>query len=650
MHFIHEHTRTNIFILCIHIHICKSSINEKNIDKALRQSASNLAWESLWGVQRWEAMQRSVSSVVALLLSFGRFGQGELLPDFPLVYVIYAPSGPLARAVVEASEKCPELRAYAGGEDYLKAAGSVRLRAAGDRDMPHHFPVKVCEVQLPRDVPSGALSFGRELPRITSEPVKTLLVGDTGLRVKTKNDGTCLHPGPKKLYGIKQCKPEDIIPFNASLVSGHFQNFSDWPLKSQMEAASLEKPDLVVHVGDYFYRQGPCPRNKPCTAINNDSFPLLPGAWGDNWKGWFADFFAPSISLLSQAPWIVLRGNHERCDRGGAGYFLFLDPKRYPDVRGGYFCSDYTEPYVVPFANEQFLIMDTAMVDDVDVDDVCPRESYQRKIFPSNRLEDPDQDTNRKEILEQVDLYRQQFDKIENMKLPNVTNFLLSHHPIFGIKCNKGRYESTEWTLQQALPTSTLDGISATIHGHVHWFQGLDIAGLPKHFIVGNGGTLLRDYSGGEDGATGMELVLLGKSVPIATAFSKSVFGYSSLVLQDGNYSFRANERGKKEIMWETSILPFEGRFLKESILVWWSWWRSTYSSGRPEHLHRQGDSLYSTVKHLTVLHAWPCTALQCNTFQIDRLLGRRRYQGAILIDTALEIKWCNMENWWNCY
>ncbi|CAJ1338408.1 unnamed protein product [Effrenium voratum] len=500
----------------------------------------------------------------ALLLSFGGLGQ-KILPDFPLVYVIYTPGGPVARAVVEPAERCPVLTGNAAGE-YLQAAGSVRLRAVGNPAMPHRFPVKVCEVQLPRDVPSGALSFGRTLPRITSAPVKTLLVGDTGLRVKAKNDGTCLHPGPKKLYGIKQCKPENIIPFNPSLVSGRFQNLSDWPLQSQMEAATLERPDLVVHVGDYFYRQGPCPRNKPCTAINNRSFPRLPGAWGDNWQGWFADFFAPSISLLSQAPWIVLRGNHERCDRGGAGYFLFLDPSIYPsDVPGGDFCADYTAPYVVPFANEQFLIMDTAMVEDVDVDDVCPKQSDQKNIFPSNRLEDPKQHMNETQILEQVDLYGQQFGKLENMKLPNVTNFLLSHHPIFGIRCNKGRYESCEWTLQQALTTSTLNGISATIHGHVHWFQGLEFSGLPNHLVVGNGGTLLRNYTGPEHGASGMELVLSGRSVPVTRAFTKGVFGYSSLAL-DGSYSFTAYERGQKESMWDTVLSS--GRFLKESILV----------------------------------------------------------------------------------
>lgn len=506
--------------------------------------ALRFAWAFLW--------VSSFPSARAEVRSFA-------LPDFPIVYVIYTPGGvPQARAVVAPSEPCPKLKALAGAQGLLKESGNVSLRAVGSQHMPHRFPVKVCQVQLPTNVPAGTLVFGRPLPRISAQPIKTLLLGDTGLRVKAKNDGTCLHPGPKKLYGIKQCQASAIIPFNASLVSGSFQNLSEWHLKAQMDAAASDKPDLVVHVGDYFYRQGPCPQNKPCTAINNASFPHLPGAWGDNWNGWYADFFAPSLSLLSKAPWIVLRGNHERCDRGGGGYFLFLDPRNYPNtVAGGEFCVDYTDPYTVPFAKEQFLVMDTAMVDDVDVDDVCPTGALEQfQIFPSNRLEDPDQDMTREEILEQVERYRQQFKEMAEMKQLGLSNFLLSHHPMFGFKCNQGAYESAEWTLQQALGRNTLEGISATIHGHFHFFQLTQLAGLPPHFIVGNGGTMLRRYDSLAQGATGMDMVLPWTTVKVRDAFTKSVFGYSSLLGRD-NYIFTAfqrNQKGQEQSMWNTSF------------------------------------------------------------------------------------------------
>lgn len=53
---------------------------------------------------------------------------------------------------------------------------------------------------------------------------------------------------------------------------------------------------------------------------------FVPGAFGDNWYGWWADFFWPSMKLLQKAPIIPTRGNHEVCDRGGYGYFFFLSP------------------------------------------------------------------------------------------------------------------------------------------------------------------------------------------------------------------------------------------------------------------------------------------------------------------------------------
>ena len=82
-------------------------------------------------------------------------------------------------------------------------------------------------------------------------------------------------------------------------------------------AAAASQPDLVIHVGDYLYRESECPKNMGCSGSPR----------GDN-KGdaWYADFFEPASKLLAAAPWIMTRGNHEICSRAGRGYFLFLDP------------------------------------------------------------------------------------------------------------------------------------------------------------------------------------------------------------------------------------------------------------------------------------------------------------------------------------
>lgn len=485
-------------------------------------------------------------------------------PDLPISYVILSPGGvPWARSVVALSEDCPQLQAKVGYEGLLEHAGTPRPRAVGDSQMPYRFPVKVCEVRLPSEIPQGSLLFGRELPAISKSPVHTLLVGDTGLRVKAENDGTCVDPGPEKLYGIKQCKPEDIIPFDASLVAGTFQNLSKWPLKEQMDAAAASTPDLVIHVGDYFYRQGPCPQNQPCTAINDPFNPRMPGAWGDNWNGWYADFFAPSMRLLSQAPWIALRGNHERCGRGGAGYFLFLDPRSYPEVTAGHYCADYTSPYAVPFATEQFLVLDTAMVDSPYFDDECP-EGQQEQVFPLSPMEDPDLAGAEEEILKNVQVYREKFRQIAELKRDDVTNIFLSHHPIYAIRCHAGRYRSAQWTLQQALLKDTLEGISASFHGHVHWFQAMEYPKL-THVVVGNGGTLLLNTSGKQPRGR-FELVLPAGNLS-TEAYSKSVFGFGQLLTSHHSYAFNAIERGRGS-MWSGHFGADLGRFLQAPVLI----------------------------------------------------------------------------------
>ena len=78
------------------------------------------------------------------------------------------------------------------------------------------------------------------------------------------------------------------------------------PFAALATAAAALKPDLVIHLGDYLYRETPCPA----------SFAGCAGSpYGDNWAAWNADFFVPGAPLLAAAPWIVIRGNHEDCAR-----------------------------------------------------------------------------------------------------------------------------------------------------------------------------------------------------------------------------------------------------------------------------------------------------------------------------------------------
>ena len=123
-----------------------------------------------------------------------------------------------------------------------------------------------------------------------------------------------------------------------------------WPFPQLAAAAARLKPDLVIHVGDYLYRESACPPgNQGCAG----------SPWGYGWDAWQADFFGPAEALLAAAPWVVVRGNHEVCRRGGHGWMRLLDP--HP-ARAD--CVNLTEPYRLPLGG-----LDLLLVDDADADD-----------------------------------------------------------------------------------------------------------------------------------------------------------------------------------------------------------------------------------------------------------------------------------------
>lgn len=70
-----------------------------------------------------------------------------------------------------------------------------------------------------------------------------------------------------------------------------------------------------------------------CRRCGGSGLPETGRSLPDSWEAWRADFFAPAAPLLSRAPWVPARGNHELCSRAGPGWFYFLDP--HSDLLGG---------------------------------------------------------------------------------------------------------------------------------------------------------------------------------------------------------------------------------------------------------------------------------------------------------------------------
>ena len=153
------------------------------------------------------------------------------------------------------------------------------------------FPAAVCEAILSKGV-RKAYVLGHRLPVPHRRADRILVIGDTGCRLKAADSAYQL------------CNRDGAWPFARIAALG-----AAW------------KPDLIVHVGDYHYRETPCPEDVAHAGCQGSP-------WGYGWDAWNADFFAPAAPLLAAAPLVVARGNHENCNRAGQGWFRLLDPCR----------------------------------------------------------------------------------------------------------------------------------------------------------------------------------------------------------------------------------------------------------------------------------------------------------------------------------
>ena len=225
--------------------------------------------------------------------------------------------------------------------DALKIDGkemtmSIRVNAV------EHFENFVCYARLPQNINSIELE-GHKLPVPKWDIGKVAVIGDSGCRQGPDHGGlyqSCLNP-------------------------------SLWPFTRVSQSVYESKPDLVVHMGDYIYREGPC-----TTFTNKDGEedeiagckdapyyskkvePQVP----ENFGVWQADWFEPSKYFNRVAPLILIRGNHEACKRAGIGYFRYLH--HGPETA----CVDSltdpigtaTQQWIVDFKDFQVGITDTS--------------------------------------------------------------------------------------------------------------------------------------------------------------------------------------------------------------------------------------------------------------------------------------------------
>jgi len=360
-------------------------------------------------------------------------------------YVVLGPDGvAVARAITSASE-CPtiELDGAAQSMTVRARAGTVPQRptlSAPSASKPSSFPVLTCEKAISASV-AGAAIAGRALPLPKATPQRVAVLGDTGCRIYIS--------GP----AFQACNDR-----------------AAWPFAAVADAAAAAAPDVVIHVGDYHYRENACPEgNAGCAG----------SPWGYGWDAWEADVFAPAAKLMAVAPWIVVRGNHESCARAGQGWWRFLDP-RPPAPRqdcndpADDMIGDYSEPYAVPLGTDagvdaQFIVFDSSLVG------VAP-------LAPSSDM---------------FRVYHAHLERAFALASRRPQTFFMNHHPVLAFAPNPGSPASPypgNGALQSVLDTLAPtvlfpSNVAALISGHVHLFEIVSFATpQPPQLVAGNGG------------------------------------------------------------------------------------------------------------------------------------------------------------------
>jgi hypothetical protein len=342
--------------------------------------------------------------------------------------------------LVTGAAGCPTLHTDKGD-----VAMVVRMAASQDFSL-------VCAAAIPNGASRAAIA-DTVVPVPAANPQRILVLGDTGCRIKGAALQACNDP-------------------------------SKWPFPQLATAAAKLKPDLVIHVGDYLYRESACPAgNQGCAG----------SPWGDNWTTWKADFFDPAAPLLAAAPIVLARGNHEDCKRAGPGFQRLMGPGEAAPS-----CLVHEPLYTVNLGGLTLAVLDDADSDETDLN----RSTAQ--------------------------VYA---DEIAGLSKTATPVWLVHHRPTWAaISGPLGIPIGGNFTLIEASRINAQTGASLIPHsvelmlsGHIHTFEAINYAtDVPPQLVAGNGGTNLestpRDLRGTQ---------FLGHSgVTVADGLSVGGFGF----------------------------------------------------------------------------------------------------------------------------
>jgi Calcineurin-like phosphoesterase len=392
-------------------------------------------------LQRWFGFARLVAAIcaAATVVSAPAFAAGELVS----AYVLLGPDGaPVARALTTAAV-CPRLRVDGRARRMTMRAGAETIpqrptRSGAQDSKPSTFAELTCEAAVPHGARRASIA-GQPLPLPPRQIRRLIVFGDTGCRVKRSDNA------------FQDCT--DLAQYPFALIAA---------------AAAKWKPDLVVHVGDYLYRENACDDAHPKCANS---------PWGYGSDAWRADFFTPADPLLRAAPWAVVRGNHESCNRAGQGWWRFMDPR---PLVAGQDCNDpahddvgdYSDPYGIPLGEGVQLIV------------------YDSSNTPSSPIPADDVRAAR---------YRDTYEKIEALTRRADHNILADHHPVLGFSARQlkggdihldGGNAGLQSVFGAQSPTFFPPKTDFLLSGHIHLWETVSFSSPhPAQFIAGFGGT-----------------------------------------------------------------------------------------------------------------------------------------------------------------
>lgn len=356
----------------------------------------------------------------------------------------------IARVLTHATQ-CPDIhidgQLYPMIERATPALEPLRTTRTKPVDAkPANFPVRTCEFSIPNGSITVSVA-GKSLPLPPLQIRRIVVIGDTGCRIRPADQAS------------QACNDPAQYPFAAIAA-----------------AAARWHPDLVVHVGDYLYRENPCPSGQ---AGCNGS------PWGYGYDSWQADFFTPARPLLDTAPWVMVRGNHESCNRAGQGWWRFLDPR---PLLIDHDCNlprndklgNYSDAYAVPLGEStQIIVLDTSNTINKPLSNDDPRAVEYRKLY----------------------------QQLAALSLLADRNFVANHQPVLGVAAQRDELAAQQDNSRQQIKISPgnagLQSVFAPINpklfpnnvdvllsGHVHVWEQLSFAnGYPSQFVAGFSGT-----------------------------------------------------------------------------------------------------------------------------------------------------------------